>query len=228
MVADARGHNVPAAGDTPRRQTLLDLALSINDFVSVANTTDRAQKLADIGASAARPLLVYRQDVGRFEWTIGGTTPVWRDLLSRKDGQSPYMKVTQTVATQRSGGGWFYALPNGAAVTGAAAGDQPWTFANGLLTINEAGLYHLDSLITGPDAGFGTDISNMNNASNPETLAVGYPGTVGSRSVSSASVTTRLAVGDQIAVRFYAGTAKTLPAHSAANPQMLLVTRESL
>lgn len=67
MATSPRKHVVPAPGETPRRQVINDLAASINDFVPVANVTERAQLVADltaldVGPSLARPLYVHRAD----------------------------------------------------------------------------------------------------------------------------------------------------------------------
>ena len=78
MAVDKRKHNAPASGETPRRQSINDLSLSINDWIPVANATERAQLVSDlnglsIGPTASRPLTVYRQDLGTIELTVDGT-----------------------------------------------------------------------------------------------------------------------------------------------------------
>lgn len=84
MATSARKHTVPAAGETPRRQAINDLAASINDIVPVQNQTARAQLLADVVAAGhvwPRPLYVDRADAGPrgiIERTIDGTT--WEAL----------------------------------------------------------------------------------------------------------------------------------------------------
>lgn len=74
MATSPRKHTVPAPGETPRRQSINDLAASINDVVPVANPTERAQLLADLAASTppyvpslARPLTIWRQDTRTVE-----------------------------------------------------------------------------------------------------------------------------------------------------------------
>lgn len=67
MATDARGHIAPAPGETPRRQVINDLSLSINDVVVVANATARAAKVVELAnagvpVSTTRPLLVWRSD----------------------------------------------------------------------------------------------------------------------------------------------------------------------
>lgn len=87
MATSPRKHVVPAPGETPRRAFANDLAASINDIVSVANATERAQLLADLAAqtppyvpSSARPLYTHRADApapNRLEYTEGsGFRPV--------------------------------------------------------------------------------------------------------------------------------------------------------
>ena len=77
MATDVRGHTAPAAGETPRRQVLNDLSLSINDVVMAANPTARAQALTDIGASTARALFVWQSDTEEL-WVHNGAR--WRLL----------------------------------------------------------------------------------------------------------------------------------------------------
>lgn len=80
MAVSARKHIVPAAGETPRRAVINDLAASINDIVPVANATARAQLVADVvnvGHAWPRPLYVDRADAHparRLEVTIDGAT----------------------------------------------------------------------------------------------------------------------------------------------------------
>jgi hypothetical protein len=83
MATDARKHTAPAAGETPRRQSLNDLSLSINDIIPVANTPERAQYIVDLtaagfGPTAARPLYFNRADAGGgVERTTNGTDFTW-------------------------------------------------------------------------------------------------------------------------------------------------------
>jgi hypothetical protein len=89
-VANARKHQVPAAGDAPSRAGIAGPFETINDIVPVADTTDRANVATAIGPTASRPLYVHRADapVGQeLEVTEDGTT--WRTILSYK-GQSTW------------------------------------------------------------------------------------------------------------------------------------------
>ncbi len=82
MATDVKKHTIPGANDTPRRATFDELSLSVRDFIPVADTTERAQLIADLiaageGPTAAVPVVVYRQDavlMRRFEFTTDGTT----------------------------------------------------------------------------------------------------------------------------------------------------------
>lgn len=76
MGTSPRTHTIPLAGETPRRQAIVDLATSINDIVPAANATARAQILADLTAAgqaptAARPLYVMQTDT-REIWEHNG------------------------------------------------------------------------------------------------------------------------------------------------------------
>ncbi|EYR64278.1 hypothetical protein N866_13600 [Actinotalea ferrariae CF5-4] len=81
-MIDARKHTAPAAGETPRRQAINDLSMSIRDVIPVANTTERAQLVSDLTAAGAapsttNPVSVYRADApagARVEWTDDDTT----------------------------------------------------------------------------------------------------------------------------------------------------------
>ena len=68
-IKDARGHDVPGELEAPDYRDTNRLSASINDFVPVANVTERAQLLADLAAqnppyipSPTRPLIVSRAD----------------------------------------------------------------------------------------------------------------------------------------------------------------------
>jgi len=77
MATNARGHTVPSAGETPSRAAIFQSLMTVNDIVPVANATARAQKLLDLGSSAARPLIVRQSDTGVY-WEHDGTA--WRAL----------------------------------------------------------------------------------------------------------------------------------------------------
>lgn len=223
MVADTRGHNVPAAGDTPRRQTLLDLALSINDFVSVANATDRAQKLADIGASAARPLLVYRQDLGRFEWTSGGGSPAWRDLSGRLGGASPHIRMRKSSVQPRSANSWGQVFLEAVI---EQAGDQPWTVpGDGSITVTQAGLYMFDSSVTMTAPGtFAVRIYRVAD----QTVLDASPASSGASFTNHAHAVRRLAAGDTIVTMVYPTAAgMSVQVDVPAAPSFMTVTRLS-
>lgn len=92
MALDARNHTVPAGADAASRASLLNLALSVNDYVSVANATARAAKYTELTASvsAARPLIVWQQDEERFYYTTNG---FWTHLAS-----SPWSNVLNSTS----------------------------------------------------------------------------------------------------------------------------------
>lgn len=83
MATDARGHTAPASGETPRRQVINDLSLSIRDPIPVANVTARTAKLAELAAlspaivpSASNPIFFWRADASpglALEVADGGT-----------------------------------------------------------------------------------------------------------------------------------------------------------
>lgn len=79
-IRDARGHTVPTGSDAARRQSLLDLSLSIPSIRSVASESEASQyvaqlRAAGITASDRDPAFVWRRDLGVLQvWN--GT--VWR------------------------------------------------------------------------------------------------------------------------------------------------------
>lgn len=83
-MSNARKHVTPDGSDVSvGRATIFDqFGQSISDVVPVANTTDRAQVVADLtaeghGPTASRPLVVIRADapgLHRIEYTYDGTT----------------------------------------------------------------------------------------------------------------------------------------------------------
>ncbi|WP_353707598.1 hypothetical protein ABRQ22_17205 [Cellulosimicrobium sp. ES-005] len=79
MATSARKHTVPAPLETPRRQAINDALASVNDIVPVANATERAQLLVDLGwtPSASRPLLIWRTDTTNFEINTTGSNDAW-------------------------------------------------------------------------------------------------------------------------------------------------------
>lgn len=79
-IRDARGHTVPTGSDAARRQSLLDLSMSIPSIRSVASESEASQyvaqlRAAGITASDRDPAFVWRRDLGVLQvWN--GT--VWR------------------------------------------------------------------------------------------------------------------------------------------------------
>lgn len=105
MATDARGHTVPAAADHPQRQNLLDMALSVNDPVMVADTTARTSVASALAASisASRPLIVYRADAARYESTIDGTN--WLVVASATDWTAWVPAITASTTNPTLGTG---------------------------------------------------------------------------------------------------------------------------
>lgn len=123
MATSARKHTVPAALETPRRQAINDGLDSVNDIVPVANVTERAQLLVDLGwtPSTARPLVVSRADApagAQFEYTVGETSGgdvVWRTWAGESAPVTPTLGSGWTavagaghVLSIRRIGNWAY------------------------------------------------------------------------------------------------------------------------
>lgn len=117
MAIDARKHVAPAGGETPRRQAINDLSLSINDVVPVANVTERAQLVADLTSAGAppsstRPLVVARADAfpgAALEVTQDGVT--WY-AIGAGSAWAPYSPSLTATSTNPN-------LGTGATATGA-------------------------------------------------------------------------------------------------------------
>lgn len=106
MGTDIRKHTAPLAGETPSRQVINDLSLTVNDVIPIANTTARAQLVVDLTAagftpSQTKPLYVHRADAGaglELEVSTDGTT--WRTIAS-----SVWTAYTPTVSGVSLGSG---------------------------------------------------------------------------------------------------------------------------
>ncbi|WP_405373438.1 MULTISPECIES: hypothetical protein [unclassified Microbacterium] len=142
MATDVKKHDVPSGGEAPSRSAFSKLALSIRDYIPVADVTERAQKIADLTAanlapSLSNPILVFRADApdGKgFEYTTDGTT--WRVLDASSDNllSGVFDNVLQSAANwnisaqsgrKKSGVAFvsFYLIYRGATVTVPANGD---------------------------------------------------------------------------------------------------------
>lgn len=133
MAVSPRKHTVPAGGERPERAAINRALASVNDIVPVANTTERAQLVADLTAdgqppTAARPLYVHRADmsaVGGLEYTINGTT--WIVVSSYDTGWIDWAGV----------GGW-----------GAASGNSPQVRQIGRQVVNRGALTRVGGAVT--------------------------------------------------------------------------------
>lgn len=228
MATDVRRHTAPAAGETPRRQAFNDLSLSINDAVPVANTTERAQLVSDLTAisqapSTSRPLLVYRADAARYEFT---TVPVpsdadWRVLPSLKAAALPHIRMRKTVVQARGAGNWSQISFE---ATSDAAGDQPWTVpGDGTITVTQPGLYMFDLTASMTIAGFACQIRK---AGSNDVLDQSPLGTSTSQS-NHAHATRRLAAGDLVIGLVYPSAAANLTVDNPATPTFMTVTKLS-
>lgn len=77
MATDARKHTAPGSAETPKRSSLNDLSLSVNDIVPVANATERDALYTTLTSApinqvpATRPIYVDRLDTGTIERNAG-------------------------------------------------------------------------------------------------------------------------------------------------------------
>lgn len=111
-MIDARKHDAPAAAETPRRQAINDLSLSIRDVIPVANTTERAQLVSNLTAagqapSVSNPLYVHRADARpglALEYTENGTTWVSVSRESQGGVRAMAANTLASGATTSTGG----------------------------------------------------------------------------------------------------------------------------
>lgn len=82
MATDKRGHEVPTGASPARRQSLLDLSLTINDIVLVANETARTAKVLDLAPTSSRPAFVYQLDTAEL-WVHTASTGAGRPFHPR-------------------------------------------------------------------------------------------------------------------------------------------------
>lgn len=151
-TTDARGHTVPLGSDAPRRQTLLDLSLSIPSTktcpsLASANQHVAALKNSGISASDSSVILVWRTDLG--------------------------------VLTAWNGKTWSQVAPP--ISTASASGVAQYSPSSLRMTKNQ-GIVTLTGVITTTshviDAGWRTDIAVTPTGYRPKTIGgVGAPAT---------------------------------------------------
>ncbi|WP_182112881.1 hypothetical protein [Actinotalea sp. JY-7876] len=218
-MADARNHLVPASGETPRRQAIADLSLSINDVIIVANTTERAQKVADLGVS--RPLVFFRLDA-----------PSGRELEYTRDaetfhtvGEKPSLTVRQAAPAVRPANQWSQAPVNVTGVAPAivsALGPQPWEHENGVITILEDGEYEFWLTLSMSASNFTVQLYRL-----ADSKVLGQsPSSSGASFSNQAFANPRFyEAGDQIVGRVYPAAQQTLVPDSNTAPCILTVKR---
>jgi len=97
MATNARGHTVPAAGETPSRAAIFGSLLTVNDIIPVSNETARAQKLAELAAvGVSGHLLVYREDLRIIERR---TASGWQSVTGEVTGVTPVPAFSLPQAT---------------------------------------------------------------------------------------------------------------------------------
>lgn len=103
MAINARKHVTFGASEAPSRAALNTAFLTVNDIVPVANSTERAQLVADLTdagypPSTSRPLVVDQADHGVLYRTTNGTT--WRRVTAFAE-----LEGTTTVSSSASATG---------------------------------------------------------------------------------------------------------------------------
>lgn len=223
MATDARGHTVPAAGETPRRQAFNDLSLTVRDVVYVANATARAQLLTDLAgvglaASATNPVYVHRGDApdgSRLEVTTDPTGTVWRTV-----GGGSFLKIRQAAAVSRSANAWTQG-PVGSPTQVSATGPQPWSHSSGVITINEPGLYRIELQVSMSGSTFACAIRRGS-----DSRMLGQTSTGSSSSFSNQCMASEvLSAGETIFGVVYPTVALNLQADSPTTPCTLSIER---
>lgn len=143
MATDKKKHSTIAAGETPSRQALADMVLSVNDIVPVASATERSQLVTaldstDFPVGSGRPLTVARADarpLHQVEISRGGAFVPVSGVLSFSskasmktwtDANSSMLTpgdrcVTPDMDFRWTGEAWRAVLPHGAMFVGVTS-----------------------------------------------------------------------------------------------------------
>lgn len=196
MGTNARKHTVPLAGDQPRRQSFDDLSMSINDVIPIANATERAQLVADLGTYEG--LTIYRQDMFWNEtwqngaWVVtGGRLPYIS--LGRNTPGAPATGVDATLSGWTTSVGW-QCTETGGTVTVPVTGRYQVT-AGGAWAANASGIRRVQITKNGTSFILATD---------------GRPSVSTTDLGQSASRTVSLTAGETVLMRIYQTSGGTL------------------
>jgi hypothetical protein len=140
-------------------------------------------------------------------------------LPSRLDGKLPYLRLGQAAAQTRTGATWSQA----ALVTAETAGDQPWTYAAGAITITETGLYDILATITGTLSTFAVRIFRTGS----NTVLGQSPTGSGASFTNQAAARRRLTAGDLLVVQVYPSANMNIQADADAAPSNVVLTKLS-
>lgn len=214
MALDARRHEVPLPGNTPRRAAFDDLSLSIGDIVYVANTTDRAQRIAALtaagfGPSATRPIYVHRGDAPagkELEYSTNGTT--WASVSA----PIAVGRLERTVGLNVPNAAWTAVGWSTSDVTGLG-----WDSPN--LVVSTAGWYRIDAAVRFAAAsagrrGVGVSLNGGEPVSTDQTIA--GPGVNAPVTYSTPSVLRMLPANTRIGVQVYQDSGATIVAQVAS------------
>lgn len=214
MATDIRRHTAPAAGETPRRQSINDLSLTVNDIVYVANTTARAQLVAGlntagVGPSTTRPIYVHRGDATagkELEYTTDGTT--WTSVAA----PLAIGRLERSVGLNVPTAAWTAVGWSTSDVTGIG-----WDSPN--LVVTTAGWYRLDAVVrfAAASAGrraVGISLNNGEPTSIDQTIT--GPGVNSPVTYSTPSVLRLLPAGTRIGVQVYQDSGATIIAQTAS------------
>lgn len=197
MGTDVRKHTVPLAGEQPRRQAINDLSRSINDVIPIANATERAQLVTDLGGAYAG-LTVFRQDLLWEEKYVDGAWVVTAGRLpymslGRNTVASPAQNVDSTLGGWTSTTGW-QCTESGGSITVPVSGRYQVT-AGGAWLANATGVRRIQITKNGTSFVLATDTR---------------PSIAGTDLGQSASRTVSLAAGESVLMRIYQTSGGTL------------------
>lgn len=147
-MIDPRKHQAFGPEEQPSRAGFNALSLSINDFIPVANATEREQLVTSLnalgaGPSLTRPTLVFRADAspGRgFEFSTDGTT--WASLAPGQDtGPITTGVVFGSDWSAAAGSGWSafaYRIKDGYVTVNGLLAKVSWGAGETALTLPAA------------------------------------------------------------------------------------------
>jgi hypothetical protein len=220
VLAEINVPNVAGGGATSATVTWkAPVTVAAGGIIPVKDEDER--DAAGASATADNPIYTHRKDAdagSELEYTIDGAT--WYVLAAVGDGTLPHVRLYVASDQTRTLGTWGQVALSSAT---DIAGDQPWTYLAGAVTITEDGLYQIGTTITMTAAAFAVQIYRTG-----DSVALAQSPTGSGASFSNGThCTRRLTAGDVIVVRVYPAATTNVEADEASKPSFVTFTRLS-